>query len=280
MKTHAIERRSVGVAFTLIELLVVIAIIAILAALLLPALKQVKEKGKQVLCASNLKQCGLALINYAYDHNSWTLSGATNGGSEHLVYEWLWTDVLMSNGYLNKVTGARSDTSTPPWQSLLPARSDYIFQCPSLAPPPTWKALFGGQEFPCTVGGYTYTNSTMLSYGLRVVWVGGFYPGEILGGGTHYPNEKYLVRLDSIYLQVPYMVDSVKQYSGGKGQCTEWRLGEAETPPNRILHLRHVNQANLWFADNHVAGAVFSQVKDMKQPSAGTVSSTPISCAY
>jgi prepilin-type N-terminal cleavage/methylation domain-containing protein len=62
--SRPLSRRAPTRAFTLIELLVVIAIIAVLIALLLPAVQAAREAARRSQCINNLKQLGLAVMNY------------------------------------------------------------------------------------------------------------------------------------------------------------------------------------------------------------------------
>jgi len=110
---HGKRKFSLSTAhgFTLIELLVVIAIIAILAAILLPTLKNARDRGKTANCMANSKQLGSAMMHYAGDFDGNFIP------------------------YHRKHSGLDSRGNKASWSFLLFSK-DYIsltsFRCPSL----------------------------------------------------------------------------------------------------------------------------------------------------
>lgn len=122
------ERASRG--FTLIELLVVVAIIAVLISILLPALGLAKKQAKQLLCNTNLRSMGQAMMLYA-DENDGVVVRAeleSNQSEDYVHYSQTLLKYLEWNGKISGLYGSRVRL---PVNLINALRQTPTFQCPS-----------------------------------------------------------------------------------------------------------------------------------------------------
>jgi prepilin-type N-terminal cleavage/methylation domain-containing protein/prepilin-type processing-associated H-X9-DG protein len=149
------RRKSRTRAFTLIEMLVVIAIIIVLVGLLAPAVQKVREAAKQAECRNNLRQLGIATLNFQFRNGKFPPAGHTINDADVNDQNILWwnirADIEQANFNSTSTTTALAQAnSTPIKLFLCPSRrhtgtgAHYDYGAPAFPtnpPPKYWTVL-------------------------------------------------------------------------------------------------------------------------------------------
>ncbi|WP_309718439.1 DUF1559 domain-containing protein [Armatimonas sp.] len=212
--SYASPRRG----FTLIELLVVIAIIAILAAILFPVFAQAREKARQSVCLSNLKQIGTAMMMYVQDYDEMFPSQSYDGTSyAALGGQPVDGMPVVGSGIVNSFGWNYKDRVLPY------TKNEQIWLCPTNIPNGTLRTAAPNV-------GYHFNGNVFLPQGLAlaaIVAPANLYIGRESGRGFVF-NRAYL-------RPIPGRCDDVIAYEAN----------------NAINVMPHSKGYNLPFADGH-----------------------------
>ena len=228
-------------AFTLIELLIVLAVISILTAILLPALANARGQARMAVCRSNLRQLSIANNGYAAENNDrYVIAAADITGDNFQRWHGVRTD-------LNEPFDPRKG---PLVHYLSDGQVKQCTQHVDFRQRDTWEWDF---EEGC--GGYGY-NMTYLG---SLIWTGKAYDQACQSSSkaaqVKFPSETLMfadtamAKLDN---GIPYFLEysfaEPPFFIGPDGEpMTNWYASPS-------IHFRHLNRANVVWADGHVDG--------------------------
>ncbi len=244
--------------FTLVELLVVISIIVLLIALLLPALGRARDAARLTICASNMRQWGIAIHSFAADNRG---------------------DVPS----LNSVPATSPGTPPPPvvpeqQQGWLWSLMDYIGDGRSY--PGTYTKIPTPGAWKCPAEAYNIVGQVMAGR------AEGYLPEIPIGSGVNSgwrrdamcfgPNRRpfrqvYAANATTLFWNYPrYSVSSFRTPARqlvfyetvfGDGGATLGRGGINNGKGYTQIAQRHINDvSNVLFLDGHVAQEAFEDL--------------------
>jgi prepilin-type N-terminal cleavage/methylation domain-containing protein/prepilin-type processing-associated H-X9-DG protein len=224
--------------FTLIELLVVIAVIAILAAILFPVFAKVREKARQTACVANLKQLGLAFMQYNQDYDesmppafdpSYPGVGPGQGGWAGAIYPYVKAKgsyACPSDGTINRS----------------PGKISYAFNENLYWKGTAWDEYFSGRDSYGTTSAYTAPANTV-----ELFEVENFYPTD---DWTNAATDD--VSPDSVGALGQWCKTTVESPYCGTTYATGYIGGYTSLTLSNAGTGRHNGGANYLAADGHV----------------------------
>jgi prepilin-type N-terminal cleavage/methylation domain-containing protein/prepilin-type processing-associated H-X9-DG protein len=231
--------------FTLIELLVVIAIIAILAAILFPVFTKVREKARQTACMSNMKQLGLAFMQYNQDNDEAmpphfdpgypSGPGGGQGGWAGSIFPY-----VKSKGAFACPSDASRDINDS--KGVPYGRISYAFNENLYVKGTAWDEYYSGRDSYGSTAAYNAPTNTVMLFEIEHFEPTDYWtnPGfdDVSPDSVGAPGQWCHNTVNSPYCSTVYATG----YVGGYTSLTLTNKGEA----------RHTGMANYLAADGHV----------------------------
>jgi prepilin-type N-terminal cleavage/methylation domain-containing protein len=195
--------------FTLVELLVVIAIIGLLIALLLPAVQAAREASRRASCINNLRQVGIAMLNYETARRELPVGAASHlvGPLQTPTFGFSWWVGIASFAEMDQLVAAldHSDTSSHiGWVAVHGKNGQLVskfspgwWKCPSADLPEFWVVGQSLVACPSYVGIAGAANGSVFKESrVTPCCTVDLNAGEISAGGSLIPNRA--VRLKAV----------------------------------------------------------------------------------